>query len=264
MDIQRDNQKDSNFSSIPYSPDLFHNDRDFYLAYKKLEHIVAAVFLVSGLIEQDVLMKDAIRGHSLQTLNRIVALIGKSGISVSDIQAVASHVLHLNSLLDIAFWSGQVSQMNLAILQKEITSTYQTLNDLSAKYKNTFYIGSNFFKSDKEILNDSGVSDTQKRESQAVKDIIDKRQSIRQENTIDKRHDIKDTVQAQPSESKEQRREAILSLLRQKSNLSVKDFIAVVPQYSEKTIQRELLALVEEGIIRKEGERRWSTYSLAT
>ena len=52
-------------------------------------------------------------------------------------------------------------------------------------------------------------------------------------------------------------------LLRQRNNLSVKDFVTVVSEYSEKTIQRELLALVQEGVVKKQGERRWSTYSLA-
>jgi DNA-binding HxlR family transcriptional regulator len=32
---------------------------------------------------------------------------------------------------------------------------------------------------------------------------------------------------------------------------------------SEKTIQRELGALIESGLVMKQGERRWSVYSLA-
>jgi len=44
--------------------------------------------------------------------------------------------------------------------------------------------------------------------------------------------------------------------------LSVKDFTRVIKDCSEKTIQRELLDLVEKGIVKKEGERRWSRYSL--
>jgi hypothetical protein len=37
----------------------------------------------------------------------------------------------------------------------------------------------------------------------------------------------------------------------------------VVRGVSEKTIQRELSLLVLEGTVRKQGERRWTTYSLA-
>jgi hypothetical protein len=42
----------------------------------------------------------------------------------------------------------------------------------------------------------------------------------------------------------------------------VKDVSAVVKDCSEKTLQRELLALVAQGVLKKEGERRWSSYVL--
>jgi DeoR/GlpR family transcriptional regulator of sugar metabolism len=36
----------------------------------------------------------------------------------------------------------------------------------------------------------------------------------------------------------------------------------VIKDVSEKTIQRELISLIEAGIILKTGERRWSRYSI--
>ena len=64
------------------------------------------------------------------------------------------------------------------------------------------------------------------------------------------------------TEKKTNRQEVILETLKTKSNLTIKDFAKVITDCSEKTIQRELLDLVEKGVIKKEGERRWSTYSL--
>ncbi len=58
------------------------------------------------------------------------------------------------------------------------------------------------------------------------------------------------------------RRTIILALIKQKPQLAVKDISKSIPDVSEKTIQRELLAMVAEGILTKRGERRWSTYSL--
>ncbi len=63
-------------------------------------------------------------------------------------------------------------------------------------------------------------------------------------------------------DKKDSRQIKILTLLRARSNLSIKDFASVIPECSEKTIQRELLELVDKGVVKKEGERRWSTYSL--
>ena len=58
------------------------------------------------------------------------------------------------------------------------------------------------------------------------------------------------------------RRTIILALIKQKPQLAVKDISKSIPGVSEKTIQRELLAMVAEGMLVKKGERRWSTYSL--
>lgn len=55
----------------------------------------------------------------------------------------------------------------------------------------------------------------------------------------------------------------VLSIVKQKGSVSIKDISQVIKGVSEKTLQRTLLALVECGTLRKEGERRWSTYRLA-
>lgn len=59
------------------------------------------------------------------------------------------------------------------------------------------------------------------------------------------------------------RSQAILTVVKAKGVVSIRDVADVITDCSEKTIQRELLALVEKGVLRKEGERRWSTYRLA-
>jgi len=59
---------------------------------------------------------------------------------------------------------------------------------------------------------------------------------------------------------KVERKQTILQTVQQKGSVSVKDIQRLIPGYSEKTIQRELLALVAEGKLKKRGERRWSTY----
>ncbi|MFA6408122.1 MAG: DeoR family transcriptional regulator [Candidatus Paceibacterota bacterium] len=58
------------------------------------------------------------------------------------------------------------------------------------------------------------------------------------------------------------RQEAVLSVIRSKGSVSIKDISTMVRGVSEKTIQRELAALVASGVVLKQGERRWSTYSL--
>ena len=52
----------------------------------------------------------------------------------------------------------------------------------------------------------------------------------------------------------------ILDLVRKSNGVSIKDISKVVLGCSEKTIQRELNAMIGQGIVVREGERRWSTY----
>jgi hypothetical protein len=62
---------------------------------------------------------------------------------------------------------------------------------------------------------------------------------------------------------RDDRRKIILALIKQKPALTVKDITKSIPGVSEKTIQRELFAMVTDGVLTKKGDRRWSTYSLA-
>ena len=62
--------------------------------------------------------------------------------------------------------------------------------------------------------------------------------------------------------SKIARRNDVLNIIRAKKKVSIKDISQLLKDMSEKTIQRELAALISEGVLIKEGEKRWSTYRL--
>lgn len=76
------------------------------------------------------------------------------------------------------------------------------------------------------------------------------------------------TPLAQKKESKSgelnNRQENILREITHKGQLTIRDLADKISGCSEKTIQRDLLALVDQGVLKKEGERRWSKYSLAS
>lgn len=55
----------------------------------------------------------------------------------------------------------------------------------------------------------------------------------------------------------------IRDLLRTKEQVSIKDISEAIQGVSEKTLQRDLMVLIERGEVVREGERRWSTYRLA-
>ncbi len=60
------------------------------------------------------------------------------------------------------------------------------------------------------------------------------------------------------------RRGVVLDLFAKNgAALTVKDVAKAIAPVSEKTAQRELAALVDEGVLKRTGERRWSIYSRA-
>jgi len=65
------------------------------------------------------------------------------------------------------------------------------------------------------------------------------------------------------SVKKNGRQSTIISLLKRKKEIMIKDVSPLISGCSEKTIQRELSAMVAAGILRKIGEKRWSRYTLA-
>lgn len=64
------------------------------------------------------------------------------------------------------------------------------------------------------------------------------------------------------SVKKNARQSAIINLLKRKKEAIIKDITPLIPHTSEKTVQRELAAMVEAGILKKMGEKRWTRYSL--
>ena len=56
------------------------------------------------------------------------------------------------------------------------------------------------------------------------------------------------------------RGQKILDFIAKNGPVSVGDLHAVIKNCSEKTVQRELVSLIKRGLLKREGERRWSRY----
>lgn len=112
----------------------------------------------------------------------------------------------------------------------------------------------------------TGQSQTPAVTSQPLKDMSVKKKPapVSQGQT-----DIKDISQGQPKEKKKadvvdrlNRKSSILSFIKQNKEAQIKDILTYIGNCSEKTIQRELNELIKDGVLKKEGDRRWSKYSL--
>ena len=256
---EKDNNKDQEFNSpIDWKSLGFFSVED-YLVYifKKTEKITSALYLVSSLLKDEEPIKWELRDKGMDLLSSsFTASSAVPGDKNSVIQSLFTAAFETISLLNVAHISHLISEMNHRILVREIDQVIRLLKDrLTSSAENAGYVLSEqFFKTpdlfstgfkDKEL----GVRSHKSGDAHSTSS-----------RSLNSGSDSKGHVATQ--QKKSQRQEQITNILKGQSNLTIKDFSKVIKDCSEKTIQRELLELVEKGVIKKEGERRWSRYSL--
>lgn len=227
-----------------------------YLVYgfKKTEKIVSAIYLVTSLIKDNEPLKWELRDEAIALLSLMMNLNSSTEVhKTSALQSFLSSSVKLKSLLNIADSGHLVSSMNAEIISREIELLTEFLREhsLQGMSKAGYILSDTFFSTDMKapemsVPQPPGFSPIHHKVRTNIA-------SVPKNSPVATVH-IKD--------KKDTRQTAILELLQKGSHLTIKDFVKVITDCSEKTIQRELIELVEKGTIIKEGERRWSTYSL--
>lgn len=219
---------------------------------ERAKKLTTAVYLVTNLIPQNDPLRVYIRRYSI----RLLSFVGGMPIGYSLSEAVGeigSLSKKISEMLEIAFFSGYVSEMNFSVLKTEFDSFINEISDYD-RFVNPINPSSLKVKIP-SVLNASHVVNAQNSPKVGFKNpISDIQPEIKRRTATGKR-----LVEAK----KTSRKEAILSIIKRRGTVSIKDVSSVILNCSEKTIQRELIALVEDGILKKSGDRRWSVYSLA-
>lgn len=269
-------------SSAPTPADLstlvlFNSNTHFAYIYKKTEKLVTAVYMITNFIKDTEPLKWKIRENALSLMALNIAF---NTVSLSErkdlIKEYQALSLEIVSLSGIAKYSGLISDMNCDILSREFTNLVSMIDNSENKKVNeeTVMLHPDFFSVEKP------TQAPQKDMGQVTPEIVSANPVVskghapsltsispREEAPAPKKEyfPVKDIEHkaASTHDSKNDRQATILKLLGKKSGLSINDFADSIKGVSAKTIQRELLSMVAAGTIKKEGERRWSTYSLA-
>ncbi len=226
---------------------LFNNGDYLVFSFKKTEKIVSAIYLVTSLIKDSEPLKWELRELSTSLMSLITTLNSSEPVDKNVVfQNYFSTTIQIIEFLRIANKSRYISDMNYSILSKEIEFLLDFLKEQSKAASHTagYILSDTFFETEH-------ISNIQKVISKNITNI----------NNINSIKVEKDTIKL-IKDKKNSRRDNILDLLKRSSDLTIKDFAKVIVDCSEKTIQRELLDLVDKGIVKRKGERRWSTYSL--
>ncbi len=257
----------------------------------KAEKLSSAVYLVTDILSDQEPLKWKLRQQTLDWLltSRSVFKSGVSTISPAGIGQVLTACGDIISLLDLGYGGGTVSRMNFEILREEFVGIQNTIEEKMGRlYASTLVtdptleemkqsLGSNLLPIDQTLSllrekalmptpvfsrsgsNSSNWSESS-RPSSASRGLTNV--AVKEVKEIS-RGDIKDRNQEGLKDNKKNKRqEQILATLKNKGWVSINDIAKAVPGYSVKTVQRELSELVDRGILKKQGERRWSRYLL--
>lgn len=275
-------QKDATLGNSPIwalenASDLEKKPRavSYYFFEKKAEKLAAAVYLVTGFLSDNEPIKWQIRECGLSILSSITSMRSSQMSDTSHrIKSVTSDIGKIVSFFEIAVTARFISKMNFSILKEEYYSLIRGIEDQKIGAPEEEYsFSKDFFSSFEDERQLSSTEETSGQDSSKghVKDTKEypvfnkgqERENIGQGKNITVEGTLKNTREKKLEKSS--RREVILQLIKDKGNnaeVSIKDIVGHFSDCGEKTIQRELTALVEQGVLKKTGERRWSRYSL--
>ncbi len=247
---------------------VFSQNNHFAYIYKKTEKLVTAVYMITNFIKDNEPLKWRIREKCLELLSLNVSL---NTVSLSDrkdlLKKYQAGSVEIVSLSSIGHLAGLISEMNFEVLRREFNNLASMIEKDENKKasEETVSLSPNFFDTPiAHVAPVAPVAQTSSNTPVGIRDhspaVIASAVSRPAANPVLYK---KQESSPKKTESKNERQEAILKLLSQRDKLSVKDFTDTIKGVSDKTIQRELLLMVSTGVLKKEGERRWSTYSRA-
>jgi len=241
-----------------------HNEKDIKTEYflERAKKIATAIYIVTNLMPQTDPLRLAIRKYSI----RLMSFMGAKMINFSP-KEIAGEVSgiskKISAMLEIAFFSGYISEMNFSVLKTELDIFTSEISGYEGSQKtiDPGMLKGNALPNPVVSYMASGRSADENYKGQRI-DLARSvaRKVVKSKPKVQTVSDGRGVVEAK----KTSRKESILSIIKLKGSVSIKDISSVVVNCSEKTIQRELITLVNDGVLKKSGDRRWSTYSLAT
>lgn len=218
---------------------IFEKDIRRVYIYKKAERLGKAIHLITPAFTGSPSLRNRIDAIAIGLIDAAILPPGAARTALS------RELLALSSILSIARTGGFLSSMNSDLIAREAQVLLQEI----ASYEEP-----RLFLDDSPTLSVLAKGASVISNKQLTQELRPQTQKPAQNH---KGH-IKDT-----DSNIKDRREAVLSVIRSKGVAHIKDISTHIRGVSEKTIQRELAGLISAGIVKKEGERRWSSYSLA-
>lgn len=260
---------------------LFVNSHSAFL-FKKLEKIVMALYMITEFFPEKEPLKWNIRSSANDVIKDILVLTKKpSSQTAQRLRSVHRNLIEISSYTSLGHAIGLISNMNYTLLSQEISKIADNINGEVKRHpdiKET--IRPELFdveeKKDEEYSKGQGktIKDISKNQNKIVNmsfsgkvsdlnkvlynnDLLTNKDLNNKENILNSKLST-GSVRG----GNQDRHTKILDIIKEKGKVSIKDVVRQIPGCSSKTIQRDLQKLIQDGLVSKEGERRWSIYFL--
>lgn len=247
-------------SQVNMSVRPFGQNRSAEVAYMKAERIVLATHLVTNFVPEREAIRHNIRTRAQDILHAVMTLReGFRSAGPDKVSDIAAQVREIMSLLDVAHASGFISNMNLEIVKRAYADlvSYLRMSE-DGDTSESLALGEEYFT----LSLGQSKGHVRKKASTPVKDTTEQNTSVQESAPVSSSGETKKPVSVREKRKTSSRRIAILDVLATKSPADIKDISKVITDCSEKTIQRELAKLVRDNVLKKEGTKRWTRYSL--
>ncbi len=235
--------KRSKFHEFALKSILFKGREDWYFCYLKTERIAHVLAVLERRAELS-------EGHVQEIATRAAGLPGDiAHLAAGEIDApvVLADIFALLSAVRLAASEELIHRETASILEAEYEAVAERL--MAGSHPSPFVRVEDFHIPQLSLdAGPNGVSDS------------------RVSHTVFERPLIKDSQKGQfnrSSKGQSERTERILEYIRRQGSVSIKEIATTIKGCSEKTIQRELISLIQAGLVRRVGERRWSHYEPA-
>lgn len=243
---------------------------------KKPEKLASAVYVLSGFFDKEEPLRWKMRSLASDLVSCAARFEDHFNTDKGRVSMELKRVVsELGKHLLVAKNAGLVSPQNHEIISQEIVKYQDTLTlpDGVSDSDGMPVLALSGAESEEEVV----VEDEPVEEVIPIKDKtpnahVERTSESRPTGLLDSIRTVEPRPVARPRELKEfgavsvkknNRKGIIIGLLKRKKEIMIKDVSPLISGCSEKTIQRELLSMVKEGILKKDGEKRWSRYSLA-
>ncbi len=228
------------------------------LAYKKMERLVTATYMVTNYVPKSENLRQRVRDIASNLLTDTITL--RSGFTSLGIDALSNIIAQVRttlSMLDALYASGLISEMNLKVLKSAYTDFTQSLSAMAqGSASDGVELTSEYF---------SQAQATQKTSKQGL-DVKSNRSGeialLRKKEVVPINKHSVDKPKARSNKGTE-RVQTIIDFITKRGSASTGDVAQLITDCSSKTLQRDLNKLVQDGVLIKNGEKRWTRYSIA-